>query len=256
MNNTVKSLDGAFYYRHFDSVSVLNKTIILKSSIDLPLPYYKDGFQCSFRMPAELDIQYIKIDNLAPIPVLDYFKNSLDIIPKDFYMVFFYDAEMGNPRFILKDSRYYMADINDQISFINTKIGVIENSINSIETETIIQQVNHGYTIQPVLFNVDGSIEKADATAGKFANGLLLPIDGNSYVIKRSGTFKVPASFQDEYGSAVSVNATYYLKGKTYSLENPESGKVQSLFTTYMLNNTIFAELNLSAPIINYITEF
>lgn len=253
MNNTVKSLDGSFYYRHFDIATILDKTIILKSSIDLPLPYYKDGFQCSFRMPADLDVQYIKIDNLNPIPVQDYFKNSLEVIPKDFYMVFFYNAEMGNPKFVLKDSRYYVADINDQIAFINTKIGVIENSI---ETETIIQHTNHGYTIQPVLVNVDGSIEKADSVAGKFANGLLLPIDVNSYVIKRSGTFKVPVSFQDEYGSAVSVNATYYLKGKTYSLDNPESGKVQSLFTTYMLNNTIFAELNLSAPIINYITEF
>ena len=205
-------------------------------------------------MPADLDIQYIKIDNLNPIPVQDYFKNSLEVIPKDFYMVFFYNTEMGNPKFVLKDSRYYVADINDQIAFINTKIGFIENSI---ETETIIQHTNHGYnTIQPVLVNVDGSIEKADSVAGKFANGLLLPIDVNSYVIKRSGTFKVPVSFQDEYGSAFSVNATYYLKGKTYSLENPESGKVQSLFTTYMLNNTIFAELNLSVPIINYITEF
>ena len=255
MNDFTKSLDGAVYFKHFNTFNVSNSVLNLTSTIDLPLPKYKNGFKISVILDANYSFNKIKIDKLSEIKVVDYYgRDIIAAFNTDEVLTFVYDdLIMGTPRFVLNEARYEINSVNTELNAINTTIEVIQSSI---ETDVVINAPNHGLNVQPVYVDTNGTVAIANSTTEVFANGLLLPVDVNNYIVKTAGTFRVPASFMDEYNSGVTVNAYYFLKGTKMSITNPKSGKVQSLFKTHILKGVIYGTLLFNTPIIEYVTEF
>lgn len=255
MNLTTRSLDGAIYYKHFNTYNIVGNTINLTSTLDLPLPSYKNGFEISFILNQDVNIKYIKIDKLPTVKAVGFFKEDItETFKTNEFISFYYDGmQTGYEQFVLKESRYGISDINSDITNINTQINVIQDSM---EVDIAVNKANHGFNVQPVRIDTSGNIVVANSTSGIYANALVIPVDVDNYIVKTSGRFKVPISFQDIYGASVSVNASYYLSGTKLSTVNPFEGKVQTIFDTYMYNNTVYGVLTLNNPIIEYIVDF
>lgn len=154
---------------------------------------------------------------------------------------------------MLKESRYKINEINNSMINIKNQINVIKDST---EADILVNRVDHGFNVQPIKLGLDGEINIADSATGLFANALIIPIDKDNFIIKTSGKFKVPITFQDIYGGGISVNVSYYLKGTKLTSANPLQGKVQNIFDTFIYDNTVYAVLTLNNPIIEYVVDF
>lgn len=133
------------------------------------------------------------------------------------------------------------SDLKVEIDEVNAKV---ETIIGSSDLERV-HQVNHGYTINPIVW--DGSLWISNDTETP-AEAIAVKDDEDNFFVVRKGTVLIPNGTVDENGNAL-VNDEYYLFSNTnsgkLSITYPETGIYQIYLQARQRGQDMVADIDL-----------